>query len=176
MSAIDRKALDGWIHGIGQGNRDALAQLYRASSAPIYAYAFSILKNRHDAEDVLHDCFVTVCTSAESYQSQGKPMAWLLTVARNLCYKRLREQKRDIRFAERGFADDPVLDAETRLLLGSCMAQLGDEEHQIVVLHVVAGMKHREIGAYLQLPLSTVLSRYNRAIRKLNTYYRKECR
>ena len=56
------------------------------------------------------------------------------------------------------------------------MAQLGDEEHQIVVLHVVAGMKHREIGAYLQLPLSTVLSRYNRAIRKLNTYYRKECR
>ena len=175
MSTTDKKALDRWIEGIAQGDRDALAQLYRATSTAIYAYAVSILKNSHDGEDVLHDCFVTVCNNADSYLSQGKPMAWLLTITRNLCYKQLREQKRNIQLVEPSLADDSLLDAESRVLLEACLAKLTDEEHQVVVLHAVAGMKHREISTYLEQPLSTVLSRYNRAIQKLKNHYGKEC-
>ena len=42
-----------------------------------------------------------------------------------------------------------------------------DEERSIIVLHVVTGFKHREIAKMLDLSLSTVLSKYNRAIKKL---------
>ena len=51
-----------------------------------------------------------------------------------------------------------------------CLERLSDQERQIVALHAVAGFKHREIAALLELPLSTVLAKYARAIRKLKQY------
>ena len=39
-----------------------------------------------------------------------------------------------------------------------------------MTLHAVAGFKHREIAAILQMPLATVLSKYNRAIKKLKQH------
>lgn len=47
------------------------------------------------------------------------------------------------------------------------MRELADEERQILMLHAVTGMKHREIAELLQLSLSTVLSKYHRALKKL---------
>ena len=52
--------LDNLLSGISAGNQDALEQLYQHTSPAIYSFAFSILKNPHDAEDVLHDCYVAV--------------------------------------------------------------------------------------------------------------------
>ena len=47
------------------------------------------------------------------------------------------------------------------------MNELSDEERQIVVLHVVSGFRHREIAAFLDMALPTVLSKYSRALKKL---------
>ena len=47
------------------------------------------------------------------------------------------------------------------------MSCLSDEERQIVSLHAVAGLKHREIGELTGLPLATVLTKYNRALAKM---------
>ena len=63
---------------------------------------------------------------------------------------------------------------EDRLILTECMKLLSDEERQIVILHAVAGFKHRETAKLLELPLSTVLSKYNRAMKKLKNHIGKE--
>ena len=62
----------------------------------------------------------------------------------------------------------PMTDRE-RLLLQDALAILGDEERRIVLLHT-AGLKHREIGQALGLPLATVLSKYHRALKKMRAY------
>ena len=49
------------------------------------------------------------------------------------------------------------------------LAILGDEERRIVLLHT-AGLKHRETGEALGLPLATVLSKYHRALKKMRAY------
>ena len=49
-----------------------------------------------------------------------------------------------------------------------------EEERQIVLLHTAAGLKHREIAADLGMPLATVLSKYNRAMKKLKNHLREE--
>jgi RNA polymerase sigma-70 factor (ECF subfamily) len=59
--------------------------------------------------------------------------------------------------------------ADDKVVLQQCMEVLSDTERQIVVLHAVSGFKHREIAAYLELPLATVLSKYHRAIKKMKT-------
>ncbi|MBQ5973299.1 MAG: RNA polymerase sigma factor [Oscillospiraceae bacterium] len=169
-TAADARALDGLVAEIAAGDRDALAALYRAAGPAVYASALSLLKNRQDAEDVLHDCFLSVWRSAASYRPEGKAMAWLTTIARNLALSRLRERGRRADYSDEIAPEAPPgLDPEEGILLGACLNDLSDEERQIVVLHAVSGYKHREIARALSLPLSTVLSKYSRALKKLKT-------
>ena len=171
--ATDGEELDRLLNGISAGDRECLERLYRATRTAVFSFALSILKNRHDAEDVLHDCYVAVWQSAGSYASHGKPLAWILTVAKNLCFQKLREQRRtESSLEDRDLAlpDAAALTMEDRTVLRACLEQLSDQERQIVALHAAAGFKHREIAALLELPLSTVLSKYARAIKKLKQY------
>ena len=83
--------LEQHLADIAAGDKQALAQLYEATSSAVFGFALSILKNPHSAEDVLQDCFVRIFRSAPSYQPEGKPMAWILTITRNLCLQVLRK-------------------------------------------------------------------------------------
>lgn len=167
------RQLDQWILRIGQGDRAALTELYQATATPVYAYALSMLKNRHDAEDVLQDCYVAICRSAISYTRQEKPMAWIMTITRNLCLKLLRQQKRYVPL-EDTYVGAEDTSSDDRLLLASCMKLLSDQDRQIVVLHAVAGCTHAQIGKHLGLKTGTVLSKYHRAIHKLRHSLGKE--
>jgi len=60
-----------------------------------------------------------------------------------------------------------IRDREDRIVLETAFQVLTKEECQIIVLHAVSGMKHREISELMHLSLLTVLSRYNRSIKKL---------
>ena len=163
------KQLDHWLAAIADGSSDALAMLYQETSSSVYAYALS-LKNSHDAEDVLHDCYLRVWTAASSYRSSGKPMAWILTIAKNLCLKQLRSRSRTEDLPEEDWKnslESAEMTSDDKIVLRQCMEALSDTERQIVVLHAVSGFKHRQIAAHLGLPLATVLSKYHRAIKKM---------
>lgn len=151
--------------------QDALAEIYRLTSTAVYGFALSILKNSHDSEDVLHDCYIHLYSSAASYRSSGKPMAWILTITRNLCMSKLREKKRrneaDIEDWSEYIEEIGTLSTEERYVIRECMQVLSDEERQIVLLHALSGFKHREIASMMSLPLATVLSKYSRAVKKL---------
>ena len=165
--------LDTLLGRIAIGDTAALEALYRRTQTAVYSFALSVLKNAHDAEDVLHDCYVAVWDGAAQYRSQRKPMAWLITIAKNLCLGQLRAQRKTMEMPEELpflSADAAGISVEDRTVLSACMQRLSDGERQIVTLHAVAGFKHREIAAILHMPLATVLSKYNRAIRKLKQH------
>lgn len=170
--------LDSYLLKIAARDSQALADLYDSTSASVYAFALSILKNSQDAEDVLHDCYLQIYSAASGYHSCGKPMAWILTIARNLCLLKLRERRKMSDISQEDW--EPYLEAcehmssEDKLVLTECMNRLSDAERQIVILHVVAGFRHREIAGILDTPLPTVLSKYSRAIKKLKKYIGKE--
>jgi len=62
-------------------------------------------------------------------------------------------------------------DVEDRLVLSRALQTLSTEESSIVLLHAAAGVKHREIADQLGIPLSTVLSKYRRALEKLRRQF-----
>ncbi len=168
-AAKDDSVLENCIAQIAQGDRSALEVLYNETKTSVYAYAISLLKNATDAEDVMQDCFITINSSAEGYIAHGKPMAWIMTIVKNLCFMRMRQQKKtvSVEFFEPAITEVEGLTPEQRCILTECMASLTQQEHQIVVLYTVAGFKHREIAVFMGLPLPTVLSKYHRAIKKL---------
>ena len=61
-----------------------------------------------------------------------------------------------------------------RLTLEMAMSALSPEERQIVSLHAIAGLKHRETAELMGLPLATVLSKYHRALSKLKKRLKEE--
>lgn len=148
-----------------------MAELYELIRIPVYSYALSLVKNPYDAEDILHDTIISIHDSIGSYRASGKPMAWIITIARNHGYGRLRRQKHLADVPEETWdsyvAGNDEVSEDDRILLDQCLNALGETDRQIVVMHAVAGMRHREISQVLDLPLSTVLSKYNRALRKI---------
>ncbi len=165
--------LEALIGGIAAGSRENLAELYRRTRAAVYGLALSYLKNGAEAEDVAQDTFVKVWAAAPSYRPQGKPMAWLLTIARNLALGRLRTAARIQDLSEAQWSafsiESDTLTADDRTVLAAALGRLSDEERHIVVLHAVCGLKHREIAQFLGLALPTVLSKYHRSLKKLKT-------
>ncbi|MBQ3598397.1 MAG: RNA polymerase sigma factor [Clostridia bacterium] len=167
----DNHKLAGLICSIAEGDIQSLGELYTLTSVSIYSFALSILKNSHDAEDVMHDVYLTVSASAATYEDRGKPLAWLLTITKNHCLAKLRKRAKNADFCPENWEDTLAqatgLSTEDTVIIRMCMEKLSDDELRIVTLHAVSGFKHREIADLLSLPLPTVLSKYSRAIRKL---------
>ena len=159
------------LAAVAAGSTEALERLYNTAKAAVYSYSLSVLRNVQDAEDVLHDCFVNIFTAAAGYRPHGKPMAWIITIAKNFALMKLRESGRIT-------PTDPDeqmlcgikaegLSHDERLLLKVALGALTPSERQVVMLHAVAGLRHREIAAVTDMTLSGVLSKYSRAIKKL---------
>lgn len=163
--------LDLLILNIAKGNRESLAQLYEKTRPAVYSLALSYLKNQADAQDVVQDVFVQVWNCAQGYQAKGYPMAWLMTVTRNMALQKLRADARFQELSPQQWQEIPAVEnqntAQARALLQVVFKILSEQERRIVCLHAVAGLKHREIAKLLELPLATELSKYHRALKKL---------
>lgn len=169
--------LEQYIARMAKGDVAALEALYAQTKTAVYGFALSIVKSPHSAEDVMQDCFVRVYEAAMWYKPQGKPMAWVLTIARNFALMKLRSASNTVPYEdalENENAQDFTPISEERLVLKAALETLSDEERQIVTLHSVAGLKHREIANMLELPLSTVLNKYRRALVKLQNKVKEE--
>lgn len=174
ITAIDAADTDTLIKRIADSDKQALAELYNTTRSAVYGFSLSITKNEADAEDVLQETYIKVWNNAAAYTSKGNPMAWLLTVAKNLSLMKLREHKRTDDLAEDEWArisvDDQTEKEDDRRFLHEALSILTDEERQIVMLHAVAGIKHRETAELTDMSLSTVLSKYHRALKKLRNH------
>lgn len=163
--------LDECIRKIADGDKDALKVFYEETSSAVYGFALSVLKNNYDAEDVLQDTYIQVWRAADNYRADGKAMAWLMTITRNLAYDCINTKSRMELLSEEDWqkqmSDSSAVTNEDQMVLQSLLAHLGEQDRQIVVLHAMTGLKHREIASLLSIPLPTVLSKYNRAIKKL---------
>ncbi len=173
MTLEERQGRDERIEALlaemAAGERHAMGELYELIRADIYAFALSKLGHRVDAEDITQDTFVRIWQYAPSYKPMGKPMAWILTMEHNLIRGAVNRAGRTVTMED--YDDRDSTDVEDEVIksefLRELMRTLSPDEREIITLHVLSGLRHREIAAMLGLPLSTVLSRYNRAIKKL---------
>lgn len=160
---------------LAKGDKTALEELYHETKAAIYGFSLTITKNPADSEDVLQETYLKIWANADRYTAKGTPMSWILMIAKNLSLMKLREKKRhqdlepeewDMEF----HIPDSAGNTEDRHLLEAALNLLTLEEREIILLHAVSGLKHREIAELLDMALATVLSKYHRALKKLRKY------
>lgn len=177
-AASDAKKIERYIRRIARGHNDAIGEIYDMTKTSVYGFILSIVKNAEDAEDILQDTYIKICLNADAYTPQGKPMAWIFTIARNLSLMKLRSRTRtedipDYEW-EQIAAGNTAFRTEDQIVLNAALSKISEQESQIVIMHAVAGMKHREIADVLDMPLATVLSKYNRAIKKLKGFLEED--
>ena len=165
---------EGLFKRLAKDDMSALDELYAITERTMYAYSVSLTRDHQMALDLMQDTYVKILSAAHLYKPMGKPLAWMFTIAKNLHYSNTRKEKRSIAMEPEEVADDRrfsyITDMDDRIVLEGVLSLLTEEEREIVMLHAVSGMKHKEIAEGLGLNLSTTLSKYHRALKKLREY------
>lgn len=165
------------LERMSRGEVSAMGDLYELIEKDVYAYAISKTANRVDAEEITHDTFVQVWKNSTQYKPMGKPLAWIFTIEMNLIRHQFNNNQKFIPLDEAIDSEADCIEFTESVIndefLRQVLAILSEEEREIISLHIVSGLKHREIAKLLNKPLSTVLSRYNRAIKKLQVQVKK---
>ena len=163
--------LDTALAALKTGDKKAFEFIYNETKRAVFYCAFSILKDRYLAEDIMHNTYIKVKQYCSSYQKGTKPLAWITTIARNLSINEHNKRKRELYtdFSENNTLGEYSL-SDNKLVLQAAFKHLKERERQIVIMHVLGGLKHRELAEIFNMPLGTVLFKYNAALKKLRKY------
>ncbi len=145
-------------------------ELYRRHGGEVYRYAYAVLGNHADAEDVTQTTFLNAYRSLEQGVRPRKPSNWLLTIASNAIKQRFRhEQARphevelDDRVAGREVEDDGPTVGE----LLAALAKIPPQQRQAIVLREFEGRSYSEIAGILGVTTSALETLLFRARRSL---------
>jgi RNA polymerase sigma factor (sigma-70 family) len=109
--------------------------------------------------------------SSKNFRRFDNPKSWILTIARNRAVSAIRKTSRETDLDENIIHIPDDADKEIEICgkshVTSILSNLSQSERQIVILHVISELKHREIAKLLDLPLGTVCRKYNESIKKL---------
>lgn len=144
-----------------KGDKNALSEIYDGLSAAIFTVALRITHDRALAEDAVQELFVKLIKSPPE-EDLKKPRAYIFKAARNTALDILRKNPAHDDIEEH--ADIPAPRKADYSDVTEALYSLPEQQRSIVVMHVNAGLKFREIADITELPLGTVLWRYRKAI------------
>ena len=147
--------------------------LYRAHGAEVYRYAFAVLGNHADAEDVTQTTFLNAYRALGQGVRPRKPANWLLTIASNAIKQRFRQEKsrpRQVELDDRipHAATDDDDDAPSVGELLTALSKIPPQQRQAIVLREFEGRSYGEIAEILGVTTSALETLLFRARRSLS--------
>ena len=156
----------------------AIAILYRRHTALLRTVIGRILNNDFDVDDQLQEVFLEVWRQAEHYDAKkGKPLGWIVTLARRRTIDRLRKKQAYCRAAERfreepeaaphRGADEEASVSDTANIFRRVIATLPAAQREALNFSYYRGLSQREIAQFTGIPLGTIKTRLELALRKV---------
>jgi RNA polymerase sigma-70 factor (ECF subfamily) len=151
------------------GDDDALRLLYLLYADNVFGYVLAILRDEHDAEDVTSEVFARLPRALHHYKVSATPFAaWLLRVARNAALDHLRAQ-RSVPLAEVHASGETAAHLTRERLQGltAAFAALPEDQRQVMLLRLVAGLTPAEVAEQLGRSVDAIHALQHRARRRL---------
>jgi RNA polymerase sigma-70 factor, ECF subfamily len=167
-------------------DREAVRAVVTANNQRLFRTAWSILKDRGEAEEAVQSAYVSAFASLDKFEGRSSLSTWLTRIVVNEALGRLRAQKRRrdqleaagvaviqdyrealMRGSEAGPPDVAVAREQMRVLLEQAVAALPESFRTVFVLREVEGLTGEETADVLDLPVATVKTRLHRARGKL---------
>ena len=177
------------MRDITQQRQPAFKELYLRYARPLRALIGTVVHEESEADDVLQESFLQIWREARRYSPKaGKPLGWVITIARRRAIDRVRrrdsyrrakqrveeELNPAARFGRADSADPNTVSSDLRAFLGRQMDILPPVQREVVELTYFRGMSQREIAASTQTPLGTVKTRFELGMRKLTQCLRPQ--
>jgi RNA polymerase sigma-70 factor (ECF subfamily) len=169
----------------GEGDRQAFKEVVCRHQQKVFLLAYSILKNREDALDVVQETFMRLYQKIDAYEKGRNFQAWLLQIAKNLSidyYRKHHSRRRDLETDQR-IEDLPLRAADYRSnpesselgrVLARNLERLGERQRLIFVMKHFNGLEYREIAQVLGISVGTVKSLHFKAVRNLKNWLSPE--
>jgi len=157
---------------------DALRRIYEKYKPALLSVATALLNDPAAIEDVLHDVFVRFASQAGRFRLNGSLKGYLAVCVANRARNVNREGRHVTagRLAEIESGQSSGLgpceaagQMEQRRVVAAALAQLPDEQRQVVVLHVLGAMRFRQIARQTGESANTIASRYRYGLVKLQS-------
>ena len=163
------------LHRIAQGDRHALAELYRPYHRRLARFLSRLTRRPDVIDEVINDCFWIVWQKAAAFRGDSRVSTWIFGIAYRCALKALRQhgEDTDIDLTDttvHELADpsaDPQAEHELRDWLGKAMARLPSDQRIVLELAYGEGRSLEEIAAIMQCPVGTVKARMFHARVKL---------
>ena len=133
--------------------------LYELHGARVHAFCLGRLGDREEAADAVQDTFAKAWIALRDGCEVRQPLAWLLTIAGNVCASRYRARRaRPIETPLRDDAEGPAFDQRPPELVGlpTALRALPEEQRRAFVLRELRGCSYEEIGLDLGVSYSSV--------------------
>lgn len=135
-----------------------------------YRLAFTYMKNKEDAEDVVYDSVLKAMKSLRSLKRDEGMKSWFFKIVANTALSALKSSKRTVvtDFSESsGYSSEVYEEDFSDIELSDILNRLSEDDRGIVVLKICEEMTFREIAAVLSLSENTVKTKFYRAVRSL---------
>ena len=156
----------------------ALCRIYNEYETDLLSLATSLLGSADQAQDVLQDVFVKFIESIDTFELTGSLKSYLATCIVNRARDYLRRDRRrsdePMETAHKVTSPrcgplDAVVEDEQRERLAGALAELPCEQREVVLLHLQAGLKFREIARMQGISVKTAWTRYRYGLDKLRS-------
>lgn len=171
---MTNKQLKDLVKQLQEGDISVFDDIYYETKSVVYYTIFLILKDSDVSQDIMQDTYLQMLKKIHSYKPFSSFKSWLVMIARNLAFNEFNRRKREMMV---DISEDEYIfgsvenNSENELLVKEMIESLKPIERQIVVMHIIGDLKHREIAKILDKPLGTVTWTYNEALKKLRNKY-----
>jgi RNA polymerase sigma-70 factor (ECF subfamily) len=161
---------------------DALSQLYDRYNGILKALILRVIHNETEADDLLQEIFMEIWNQAKNFSAQkGKPLGWMVTLARRRAIDGLRKKQAYARAEQRlqseteqqpdawvhNATEEEIALSDTRTLIRKVISGLPPAQQLAIDLAFFRGMSQREIAAKTNTPLGTVKTRLELGLKKI---------
>jgi RNA polymerase sigma-70 factor (ECF subfamily) len=156
------------------GDASAFETLYQQYKNLVFKNAYLITGSREDSQDILQEVFVSVWRSRQTFNpDKGNLTTWLHRITINKCLEKQRKKK--LTFASLEKVDLPQTQSSDEVLVNrqeyerliEAMNSLNTKHRVVLVLRYFNDMSYEEIAQTVGVPLGTVKSRINQALKLL---------
>lgn len=171
------------IQNIKNGDANAFERFLSQYEKRIFAFVYTIVRHREEAEDLTQETFLRVYKNRKSIDSERNVKSWLYTIATHAAYDWFRKKKHipeafviddDEAPFETVDDGDAYKDMENADAVERALARLKPEYRTIIILYYYEQFSYEEIAQQLGAPLNTVKTHLRRAKNQLATEIKKD--
>ncbi len=159
------------VAAMAAGDRAALATLYERHASLLFGIALKIVRERREAEDLLHDVFLEAWRSARDFDpKRGRVRTWLAIRMRSRALDHQKSARVSRNAGDAGIEvvpDDRETQSPDHGRVRAALGSLADDQRRVLELAYFEGLSCSEIAERIKIPIGTVKSRLAAGLARL---------